>query len=825
MSRLASHINYAPVLLKSLGDNAPLTPPSVLLETRTPSFVWPQLDSAAQAYAAVYQNRSDVMGSFKRIGRAHALPSGWIKTTTIAWEFQGWLPFASRKITPLSGAFAELNFDVAKGEITVAVLGDDGSQFVGRRYVAGPGNHHVHLPILSNEVKGVVFANHDSANGAEFRIRDATVLMLDRESDAFAQWNQAVIAAEESPQAETPAAKSVVPSPPLVAFHLLSQGRLHDVRALLHAARNSSGQIPSWFPARLDEFVTEFIGMATGPEPTATAGEEKATPLPSSSLDENEHPALREVLVLRPLFAEAPFVPLQYELLELALMIDLIGITQNQRTSFQWQRTAIAGQVVPRGLLRNLLDLVAERLNGDLNELTISATSAPEGTSIKIQSQLQNGDLQYRDFSTCVAAAYQTLNHAAVSPPHLVHRLGQEKELELQWSDPQPAHKQPDLSNETPTSATTQKIYHSETGGEIQIRHGLCYKSAPAPSSKPNSLVAEAELLQEVAQCAFVPRVAASRAWANSSAMSYRYVDGMSLEAWNKSTPPTAQRIRVLQQLSDAISTLNRCGIQHRDLRAENIVVKPDQTIAVLDFDQARRDVSADDFSNEWDAGDVCSGFGGLLKQLGWQADYLRSAGSLALAWELGKVSAANSPGNHSCYYAWQWGPLNLIGERPWTVRWQMLQQAFPPGKPGTLLELGCNLGLLSTYAALAGWEATGLDHDEVAVEAADLIATTLCTGATFAQADLTNEQTFQNVADTYDMVSALSVLHWLPDPAPVERFLRRQSRLLFEGHRSLADETAYLNQLGFENVELLGYSERLRPVLLATTKPTANST
>ena len=134
----------------------------------------------------------------------------------------------------------------------------------------------------------------------------------------------------------------------------------------------------------------------------------------------------------------------------------------------------------------------------------------------------------------------------------------------------------------------------------------------------------------------------------------------------------------------------------------------------------------------------------------------------------------------------------------------------------GRFLELGCNLGLLSSYASLTGWETLGIDQDELAVAAADLIASTLASGTRFETGDLTSPDLFTRLETSYDLVSALSVVHWLPDPAPVEAFLRRQPRLLFEGHRAIADEERYLQELGFDSVTLLGYSERLRPVLLA---------
>jgi serine/threonine protein kinase len=802
----------------NLGANSRRSTRSPPVEHPT-QYPWPQLESAARDFAKIYQQRPDALGSFKRIGRAAITPGQWIETTSKPSEFQGWLPFASRQQLELKGAFFEVEVEVESGEIAIAILAEDGSNFVGRRYLARRGYNRFQLPILSNEVKGAVFCNGEAADAsARFKISSSSVIQLDRTSPDFKAFKYASDQELTSPQTETNHPESIAPSPSFVLHYLLGRGEIHAVRTLLHASQALGENPLSNFPARMIELLAQFNEVDRSADPS--------TPNPAAARENCEHPpsisnrALDELNALRLIFEGNQLVPLHLEILEFGFAIELAGVVTGQNTEATWHRESIASALVPRGLLRKLLEVISERLQGDISQLVVSISTTSQGTTLAIRSRLQNGDLQYRNFSDQVAKLHEALNHPGVRLPHLVHHLGGENQLELSWGHENSACDLPPLtwSSSTPEE-TDDSIYRGELGGQIRLVNGLCYKVAPRPSSKPNDLRQEAFLLQKLSGLGIVPTVGASQVWPDRTAMSYGFISGITLDQWNISSRSTGDKVHVLQQLSDAISELNNRGIQHRDLRAQNILIKPDHRLVILDFDQAREAPAADDFGNEWGADDVCSGFGGLIRQLRWEKVYLETAGKLGFAWELGRTSAANSPGNHSCYYAWRWGALDLHGERPWVLRWKLLETAFP-STPGQFLELGCNLGLLSTYASLNGWQTTGLDHDGVAVAAADQIASALYSSAQFRTADLTSPDAFSDLDDTYDIVSALSVVHWLPDPGPVEAFLQRQPRLIFEGHRTLAEEETYLHRLGFSSVKLIGYSERLRPVILAIRNP-----
>src|SRR5437773_7324167 len=89
-------------------------------------------------------------------------------------------------------------------------------------------------------------------------------------------------------------------------------------------------------------------------------------------------------------------------------------------------------------------------------------------------------------------------------------------------------------------------------------------------------------------------------------------------------------------------------------------------------------------------------------------------------AWQTAAGAEANQV--HICYYSMQFEGFLLPGERPWEPRWQLLQR-FVSVQGGRVLELGCNLGLLSTYALRAGAaDAFGVDTDATLLEANRLL-------------------------------------------------------------------------------------------------------
>jgi hypothetical protein len=815
VSPLATQLDFGPALqavLDRLADEPVNATAWPTLIARNPVIDFAGIDAEISQFADVYHPRPGAIGSFKVIGRAKLAGDRAIHTTSQAWEFQGWLPFASKRIVQLAGAFAELDLTVLAGEIHVSLLAEDGEKLVGDRYPAQVGSHRIELPIPSNEVKGIVFSTGETrGEPSRFKINHARVLELNLEADEATTWREAVAASTTTAPQEKQRWTEIEVTAALAVYRLMAQNQAHRARMLLHAAGQSAGGATDWFPPRLAEQLEDFLGYSEGISVLPAATTELAP-----AFDQSPPQAWRETLALRRVFDNMAFCPVHREIMELALFLDLKAATGGWPLSMTWNREALATTPVARGILRQLFEVITNRVGTGSRGLEVTIHTRVEGTSIRVVSDLRNGDLQYREFSADVAELQRALNSELTALPHLVHNLGREQELEIRWPDQLPAAPAEILRwSHTPEDPSIA-LHESERGGRTWLRGGLCYKTAPLNFAKTNDLEQEAKIVRDLPELEFLPQIGAALAGPTGSAMSYAFEPGQTLAEWNETQPDEAQIIWVIQSLSDAVSRLNQRRVQHRDLRAENVFVRPDLSVHLIDFDQAEYSAAADDFGNEWDEARACAGFGGLIRQLRWESVFLRTAGSLACAWELGRQSAANSPGKHACYYRWQWGPLALTGERPWVQRWQLCRDVFAR-PPGTFLEFGCNLGLLSTYASQIGWTARGLDQDEVAVAAAEQIAATLGASARFGTADITDPTTFDALDETYDMVSALSVVHWLSDSQPIENFLRRQRCLLFEGHRSFAEERDYLQSLDFPKVQLLGYSERLRPVLIAT--------
>jgi hypothetical protein len=193
---------------------------------------------------------------------------------------------------------------------------------------------------------------------------------------------------------------------------------------------------------------------------------------------------------------------------------------------------------------------------------------------------------------------------------------------------------------------------------------------------------------------------------------------------------------------------------------------------------------------------------------------------SLAEAWELAAASDASSPGVSLAYYSLDISGINFPGERPWLLRWERIRRHVDyRGK--RFLELGCNLGLLSTHARLAGAAAcTGVDVDARILRAAGVAANAFGVEVRFLLQDLDSPERWEADLGGFDIVSALSVLHWVRDKQRAWGFLATFPELLYEGHESEAEAEAVMRNAGFQEIVRLGPTERNRQMYLARRSP-----
>ena len=124
----------------------------------------------------------------------------------------------------------------------------------------------------------------------------------------------------------------------------------------------------------------------------------------------------------------------------------------------------------------------------------------------------------------------------------------------------------------------------------------------------------------------------------------------------------------------------------------------------------------------------------------------------------------------------------------------------------------------LASFAIVHGAsEATAVDHDLQILAAGQLVAEALAVEVSFRQVDLAGRSPWEEELPEADIVIAMSLLHWLPDPARALSFLGRYPEILYEGHDPLAVELARLESIGFDRPSVVMETERGRRVLHAS--------
>jgi predicted Ser/Thr protein kinase len=313
------------------------------------------------------------------------------------------------------------------------------------------------------------------------------------------------------------------------------------------------------------------------------------------------------------------------------------------------------------------------------------------------------------------------------------------------------------------------------------------------------------------------------------------YIAGDTLEQLAQSLS-VGQRTRLALGIARLLRSLHLRGVAHRDLRPDNVIIDSDGRPALIDFDRARLTTPVQAAIADW----VGVGADHLTYNPFWKfllfmiAPKARTAlmrvrarvtdpakllpdsfddetlEALRAAWSLAQRSPSNAPGQGTAYYAFSYRGIHFPGERPWYLRWDAIKRNVDfRGK--SLLELGCNLGLLSSFATLHGaTEAVGVDMDPLILRASSLVATALGATARFEKADLDRDHWEERLGGR-DIAAAMSVVHWLPDPGRVLKFLGGHPEIIYEGHDSLDIEHRRLQALGFFHSRVLMETERGR--------------
>ncbi len=186
-------------------------------------------------------------------------------------------------------------------------------------------------------------------------------------------------------------------------------------------------------------------------------------------------------------------------------------------------------------------------------------------------------------------------------------------------------------------------------------------------------------------------------------------------------------------------------------------------------------------------------------------------------AWRLAQKSNASAPALPLAYYAIDFEGYHFPGERPWNERWDRLKSLSDySGK--TILELGCNMGLLSIHLLKESGAAKciGVDHDKKILESAKLISEVFEVYPVFRQINFDSAKDWESdlLSNNIDIVFALNVLNWVNDKDRLLNFLSNFPEIIFEGHDTTEVERKRFEQIGFNTIEEVGYSERERIIL-----------
>lgn len=307
----------------------------------------------------------------------------------------------------------------------------------------------------------------------------------------------------------------------------------------------------------------------------------------------------------------------------------------------------------------------------------------------------------------------------------------------------------------------------------------------------------------------------------------------------------------ILSKLAIILLRLSWRGISHNDILPQNILVTSKGSVSLIDFDQATRTQFLVALIRQFTGKNIGGSklYGSLVTTLKKcvrkklsprMVQFLRrllrrnnneamqtlpvlpddassQLKSLFKAWEMAQDSDANAPGKYLAYYSLSLKGYYFPGERPWIDRWNMLRSITDySGK--RILELGCNMGLLSTFLLKDSQASAALavDIDAKILESAKLIS------MAFGMKPVLKVQNFDDPEDWEaalvdfrpDIVFALNVLNWVHDKKRLLDFLGRFREIIFEGHDSFAVESKRLRSVGFKQIDAVGISERAREIL-----------
>jgi tRNA A-37 threonylcarbamoyl transferase component Bud32 len=362
------------------------------------------------------------------------------------------------------------------------------------------------------------------------------------------------------------------------------------------------------------------------------------------------------------------------------------------------------------------------------------------------------------------------------------------------------------------------------------------------------TLEEEFNLLAASSDIAAVPEPIAFRKNGTAAILVQRYVEGEDISSLIERRRTLPLKLLLLD-LPLVLFRLSAKRICHNDLVPRNILISRPGNLHLIDFDQAERTSVIEALLRNiglLKRGHVNNSLLTLFKsatktRLGPErTNKLRRllgranahhAGipplpanssprlrQLNEAWHIAQDSSASSPGVPIAYYSLTVDDFRFPGERPWSERWAVLR-TLADYEDKRILELGCNMGLLSCF--LLGEEkaaaALAVDVDTEILRAAEHVACAFDVRPAYMQIDLDDPGPWESRLQPFaaDIVFALNVLNWVKDRDRLLHFLGQCSQVIFEGHESFDIEKARFEAVGFSNIRLAAMTERNRPLMI----------
>ena len=383
--------------------------------------------------------------------------------------------------------------------------------------------------------------------------------------------------------------------------------------------------------------------------------------------------------------------------------------------------------------------------------------------------------------------------------------------------------------------------------GDLFYKIALPEQGAAAPARRQD-LLGEAAMLRRCRGIPGVPEIVGWRAVGEARMLITRRLEARPLSrlevGWGR-------LVGLQLQLAILVVRLAWRGVSHDDLRPENILVDGAGRVHLVDFDQASCGSFVTCLARSMlglgmGRTEVCNALlaplrervqaclpPALLRLLNGRRNRTRHSVASALprlppnagpelralhaAWRIAAAAPASSPGRAVAYYALEFGGLQWPGERPWAERWRILRP-ITAWRGRRVLELGCNLGLLSIFLLReeAVDAALAVDRDGRILAAGAMAARAFGVRPEFRRVDFDRDADWEAALLAFrpDVVVALSVLNWVADRARLLAFLGRCDEVVYEGHDSARVERRRLRAAGFTTLELIATSERGRPVL-----------